>query len=515
MFKLRDYGARLNVTLNCPFTCKRFAALATCWFQIKMATIHDSQSISAFSGDGKSVKPAEDSEQVSVSHDKRSPFQSLHAAIKKLLPRRLFARSLIIIVAPVVLTQGIVTYIFFERHWDTVTRRLSEGVAGDIAMIIETYEAFSEIRNIEQLSEMSLRTTSLDIAVMEDTKLPSRFSPSFFSILDRTLSRELNKKLKDRPFWFDTTEYPHWVDIRVQLGEDVLRVLVQKQKIFAASGLIFVVWMIGTSLVILTVAIIFLRNQVRPIQQLASAASRLGKGRDVDDFKPHGATEVRRAAEAFLEMRDRIKLQIEQRTLLLAGVSHDLKTPITRMKLQTAMMAETEELDALKRDLIDMEHMLEEYLAFARGQGSETPSPTDIEMLLLDIVEQTQRSGREIGLHCDGDLTVSVRRNAIKRCISNLVDNAIQHGNRIYVSAQRHNGQVQIMVDDDGPGIPDDKVEDAFKPFSRLDESRNLDTTGVGLGLAIAQDIARGHGGEIELLQSPWEGLRARLTLPV
>ncbi len=480
-----------------------------------MATVRESRNFGTYSAQENADGTELLDDQIERSIGISNPFKWVAKRLRQLIPRRLFARSLIIIVAPVVITQGVITYIFFERHWDTVSRRLSEGVAGDISMIIETHETFPGIRSIEQLADLALRTTNLNIAVMENTKLPSRFSPSFFSVLDRTLSQELDKKLLDKPYWFDTTEYPQYVDIRVQLGEDVLRVLAQRDQIFASSGLIFVLWMIGTSLVILSVAIIFLRNQVRPIQQLASAASSLGMGRDVEDFKPHGAMEVRRAAEAFLEMRDRIKRQIEQRTLLLAGVSHDLKTPITRMKLQAAMMQETQELEALKRDLLDMEHMLEEYLAFARGQGSEAPTLTNIELLLDDVVEQVRPGGNEIGLQCTGDLRVSVRRNAIKRCISNLVDNATQYGSKVSIYAERREGLVRIKIDDDGPGIPADKIEDAFKPFNRLDEARNLDAGGVGLGLAIAQDIARGHGGEIELLRSPWNGLRALLKLPV
>lgn len=442
------------------------------------------------------------------------PWRWLTARLKRLIPKGLFARSLIIIVAPVIITLAVVTYIFFQQHWNTVTRRLSESVAGDIAMLIETYEKFPGIESIEDLKDISLRTTKLSIALNRDEGLPTVVKPSLFSVLDRTLRQELELRI-DKPFWFDTTRYPRFVDIRVQLDDDVLRILAEQERVFASTGYIFLIWMISTSLVILSIAIIFLRNQLRPIQKLAEAAESFGKGREAIDFKPTGASEVRLASEAFIEMRDRIRRQIDQRTLLLAGVSHDLRTPITRMRLQAALMPKSEELESLIEDLADMEHMLEEYLAFARGQGGEAAAVTDISDILHEIVERAQRSGTDIGVDLRGDLWVSVRRNAVKRCISNLVDNAMDYGNRVAIIASRKNGYVEITVDDDGPGIPVEQMEDAFKPFNRLDESRNLDKGGVGLGLAIAQDVARGHGGELTLSRSPWGGLRALVRLPV
>lgn len=442
------------------------------------------------------------------------PLRWLTARLKRLIPKGLFARSLIIIVAPVIITLAVVTYIFFQQHWNTVTRRLSESVAGDIAMLIETYEKFPGIESIEDLKDISLRTTKLSIALNRDEGLPTVVKPSLFSVLDRTLRQELELRI-DKPFWFDTTRYPRFVDIRVQLDDDVLRILAEQERVFASTGYIFLIWMISTSLVILSIAIIFLRNQLRPIQKLAEAAESFGKGREAIDFKPTGASEVRLASEAFIEMRDRIRRQIDQRTLLLAGVSHDLRTPITRMRLQAALMPKSEELESLIEDLADMEHMLEEYLAFARGQGGEAAAVTDISDILHEIVERAQRSGTDIGVDLRGDLWVSVRRNAVKRCISNLVDNAMDYGNRVAIIASRKNGYVEITVDDDGPGIPVEQMEDAFKPFNRLDESRNLDKGGVGLGLAIAQDVARGHGGELTLSRSPWGGLRALVRLPV
>lgn len=455
------------------------------------------------------------SESSSATQRSRSnPWRWCVGHLKKIMPNRLFARSLILIVAPVVITQGVATYVFFERHWDTVTRRLSASVAGDIAMLIETYETFPDIRNIEQLTGIAWRNNGLSLALHRNERLPTAENPSFFSILDKTLRRELEVKL-DKPFWFDTTRYPKAVDIRVQMGNDVLYIIAARKRVFATSGPIFVLWMVGTSLAILAIAIIFLRNQVRPIQHLARAAAKLGKGQDVTDFKPGGATEVRRAAEAFIDMRDRIRRQIQQRTALLAGVSHDLRTPLTRMKLQVALMDRTSESEALQGDILEMEHMLEEYLAFTRGQGGEGAALTDIAQLLQDIATNARRGGHSIGVDIRGDLRLPVRRNALKRCISNLIDNAVDFGNKVAITGVRGADFIEIIVDDNGPGIPEHLMEDAFRPFHRLDESRNLDRSGVGLGLSIAQDIAHGHGGQILLERSLWNGLRAIVRLPV
>lgn len=459
-------------------------------------------------------------------HKERTKKQSLHwwniahlyrlagHALKPLMPRRLFPRSLIIIVTPVVLTQIIITYIFFERHWDIVTSKLSESVAGDIAMLIDTYETFPAIQDIEQLTGVALRTTGLSVAIHRNERIPTSLRQSPFPIIDRTLGRELEKKL-DTDFWFDVTRYAKHVEIRVQIGNDVMRVIAPTDRVIATNGHIFLLWMIGSSFVLLTVAIIFLRNQVRPIQRLATAATSFGMGHEVHQFKPSGATEVRRAADAFLEMRERIKRYIEQRTMLLAGVSHDLKTPITRMKLELEMMPESESTKALRQDLSEMEHMLDEYLTFARGQGSEASIAVHIGQLTEEIVTKFQRAGHAVGFENTGDTTAIVRRNGISRGITNLIENAVHFSGKVAVRCRRKERAVEIIIDDNGPGISDENKEDVFKPFVRLDESRNLQRGGVGLGLAIARDIARGHGGDIILSKSPLGGLRATITIPV
>ncbi len=433
---------------------------------------------------------------------------------KRYAPRRLLTRSLLIIVTPVVLTQFIVTYIFFELHWNTVTSRLSEGVAGDIAMLIDTYETFPSIQSIDRLTGVVFRTKELSIAVDKNAVLPHVERNSLFSVVDRSLRDALEERL-NTPFWFDTTRYADYVDIRVQINNDVLRVYAPLDRVIVTNGHIFLLWMTVTSLVLLTIAIVFLRNQVRSIQRLAAAADHFGRGQDVVDFKPTGATEVRQAADAFLKMRDRIQRQIEQRTLLLAGVSHDLKTPLTRMRLELEMMGQPQETEAMRSDIAEMEHMLDEYLTFSRGQGAEAPSEIDLGPLTADIVQGFARSGQEVGVSSAHGLIASVRRNAIKRCITNLIENALRYGEKAAVRCERDEESIRIVVDDDGPGIPETQIEEAFKPFARLDTGRNLDAGGVGLGLAIARDVARGHGGDIKLGRSPWGGLRATLVLPV
>jgi two-component system osmolarity sensor histidine kinase EnvZ len=311
------------------------------------------------------------------------------------------------------------------------------------------------------------------------------------------------------------------VDIRIQLDGAVMQVMADRKRVMPTNTHIWVLWMIGTSLILLAVAIIFLRNQTRPIERLADAAEAFGKGRDVPDFRPSGATEVRRASLAFLDMRERISRFVQQRTDMLAGVSHDLRTPLTRMKLELALMKDSAAMQALKGDVEEMERMLEEYLAFARGQAGEGASETDLGALLRDVVVSAQRKvdakspEKKVELSVQSDIVVEVRPNALRRCVMNLLENALRYGTHSQVSAVENDAMVEITVDDDGPGIPEEQREEAFRPFHRLDSGRTLASGGVGLGLAIARDIARGHGGDIVLGESRLGGLRAVVRLPV
>ncbi len=438
----------------------------------------------------------------------------MRLSIKRFLPKGLFQRSLLIIVLPVALMQAAVTWAFFEQHWQTTTARLSETVAGDVSMVTALYQDAGP-GGFDEVARIAFETTGLSVDFREEDVLPTTRRTAFFRVLDRTLRRALSTRL-DEAFWFDTTRYPEYVDIRVAVDGGVLRFIAARERVFATTGHIFVIWLFGASALLSTVAILFIRNQVKPIRQLAEAAEAFGRGQDVERFKPAGAREVRQAAHAFLDMRARLKRQLEQRTQLLAGVSHDLRTPLTRLRLQLALMPASEERDAAQRDLRDMETALEEYLAFARGQAGEEPGAVDLVVLCETLSDDAAREGIDIPLDYAIDtLVIHGREGALKRALGNLVNNAAAHGETVRLSVAQNGGRAEITVDDDGPGIAAQDREDAFKPFSRLDESRNANRNGVGLGLAIARDTIRAHGGELRLEDSPLGGLRARVTLPV
>ena len=434
--------------------------------------------------------------------------------IKRWLPTSLFGRSLLIIVLPIAVMQGAVTWAFFEAHWETVTGRLSDSLAGDIAWVVQSYEDNPGARSLAMVKQRAEQSMDLSVALLEGRRLPTERPHSLFVALDRALRRALTNRL-DRPFWFDTTRYPAYVDIRVQLPQGVLRVLAPRDRAFAAQAGAFVMWLAGATLLLTAVAILFIRNQVRAIERLAAAAEAFGKGAEAPSFRPHGAREVRQAAIAFLDMKARIQRHIDQRTALLASVSHDLRTPLTRLKLELALAEPSPRLEEMKRDLGDMEHMIDEYLAFARDEVSEAAEPVNIRELIEEVCEGARRAGATVEVGADASLFATVRPNAVKRALSNLVMNAAAHGERIKVAAAfAAPGRLELTVDDDGPGIAPDRYEDAFKPFQRLDPARNQNEKGVGLGLAIARDVARGHGGEVTLDRSPIGGLRAVIRLP-
>jgi two-component system osmolarity sensor histidine kinase EnvZ len=434
--------------------------------------------------------------------------------IKRQLPKTLFGRSLLIIVLPVAIMQIAVTYIFFDAHWQTVTARLSEGLAGDIAWAVESYQEDPSEAAFAKLSSRAEESMGLSIALQSGKTLPQNRRYAFFAPIDRALQKALSDRL-DAPFWYDTTRYPAYVDIRVAVPGGVMRILAPRDRAFATQGHIFVLWMTVATVLLTAIAILFIRNQVRAIERLANAAEAFGRGGDVAYFKPHGAREVRRAATAFLDMRARIQRHIDQRTTLLAAVSHDLRTPLTRLKLALALAEPSKRNAAMKKDLAEMEHMIDEYLAFAKGEGGEVVETIYLRPLIDEVSEGAVRAGAQVSVAADPDLTASVRPQALKRALSNLVMNAAVHGEHVEVAARpRAQGGVEIVVDDDGPGIPAERYEEAFKAFGRLDESRNQNAKGVGLGLAIARDVARGHGGDITLDRSPLGGLRAVVRLP-
>lgn len=433
--------------------------------------------------------------------------------LKRLLPRALFGRALIIILAPIVLLQAIIAYVFFERDLDTTTRRLARDVAADIALLVAVEDTYS---GADRVRLRQLEARQLDYRV---TFIPGQDVPTFHGKLTATIDIALDDILeqrigKDRDF--RTARVGNDFEIKIDVHDGVLAVLVPRDRITVSKPDIFILWMVGSSLLLMGIAIVFLRNQVRPIERLARAADAFGKGRAVPDFKPYGATEVRRAAQAFITMRARIERHVAQRTEMLAGVSHDLKTPLTRLKLALAMM-DSAEVQPMLGDIAEMEHMLDEYLAFARGEGGEENEIAELGEMVRDAASAAARARQRnaITVTVPGPVAVSVKRAGLRRVLTNLIDNALKHGAHVAVTLIHRPSWVEIVVEDDGPGIPEDRREEAFRPFHRLDEGRNLQIGGSGLGLAIARDIARAHGGDIRLDRSPMGGLKATLRLPV
>jgi two-component system osmolarity sensor histidine kinase EnvZ len=438
-----------------------------------------------------------------------APRPGISARIKRVLPRTLEGRTLLIIVAPVVIAQMITAYIFFDRHFSALSVELTRAVAGDIAMIIDQTEQNPDSRArvfAEAADALDLWPQYTPGAVLAPVSAP--WNPLIEPVLATALQERVG-----RPFTIGRYGDDNWVAISIQLDGGVLEIRSPQRRLFSYTAFVFILWVIGASLLLTWIALIFMHNQVRPIRRLAMAAESFGKGRDTVRLRPAGALEVRQAAAAFITMRDRIRRQITQRTEMLAGVSHDLRTPLTRMKLQLAFLQDETAAEELRADVAEMETMIEAYLAFVRGEGEELPLLTDMAQLLRDIVEGLPGS-RAITLAVSGSIDIPVRPVAIRRCLSNLLGNARRFGQRVHVAADWRQGVVVIAIDDDGPGIPPDKREEVFRPFVRLEPSRNAATGGVGLGLTIAQDIAHGHGGEITLMDSPMGGLRVVLTLP-
>ncbi len=433
--------------------------------------------------------------------------------LKMLVPRSLLGRALLIVVAPLTLMQVLSAYVFYDTHWDQVSKRLSLGLAGDISVLVNALSSMPDPASREWLYREAAQQMEVTASMEPGAILPN--APARESQLEGELRRALLSKEVTKPIRVQEQSSQQRVVVFVQLADGVLRLEVPRRRVFSWTTYAFVLWTVGMSLILLGIATIFMRNQVRPVRRLARAADAFGKGREVEGFKPEGAYEVKQAARAFLAMKNRIQRQITQRTTMLAGVSHDLRTPLTRMKLQLEMMPSDEGVDALQEDVHDMERMLEGYLAFARGEGTEKPEPCDLRDLLGDVVRQARRKGVPIELTTVGDLLLPLRPSAVTRSFTNLVDNAITFARRVEVCARRRGSTVEVTVDDDGPGIPPTQREDVFRPFFRLEPSRNLATGGVGLGLTIARDVIRGHGGDVVLDRSPLGGLRVRVRLPV
>jgi len=441
------------------------------------------------------------------------------ALIAELGPKGLYTRALIIIIAPILLLEMVMTFFFLEKHWQAVTRRLSDATAREIAALVEFYESYPLNDNHKKLIELARDRLNFSLQILPAGELPAARPKPFFDLLDTTLSEKLREQIR-RPFWIDTVGQSSHVEIRVKLDNAVLRIIAIRSQTYASNSHIFIVWMIATAAVLLTVAILFLRNQIKPILRLAEAADAFGKGRPVPaDFRPRGAREVRQAAQAFIEMRDRIKIHVDQRTTMLAGVSHDLRTILTRFRLQLAILGDTKEVEDLTGDVNEMQLMLEDYLAFTKGDGGEEAIPTNVR----DIIEELAKDAQPFGVPIEVDLprwrtdmVLPLKRHAFKRALTNLVNNAIRFADeKVSIRAQADKDWLRVEVEDDGPGIPVLEREQVFRPFYRLDHARNQDEGNTGLGLAITRDIVRGHGGEITLDSSPLGGLKAIVRVPI
>ncbi|HEX3338190.1 MAG TPA: ATP-binding protein [Pseudolabrys sp.] len=434
--------------------------------------------------------------------------------LNSVMPKGLYARALLIIIAPMVILQSVVAFVFMERHWNVVTQRLSASVVQDIAALIDIYRGYPQDADQAQIRRIAQDRLGLVVDFLPLADMPPPGPKPFFSLLDQALSDQLRKQI-GRPYWIDTVGKSALLEIRVQLDNTVMRVFARRSAAYVSNSEIFLLWMVGTSTVLLAVAIVFLRNQIKPILRLADAAESFGKGREVPNFRPRGAREVRRAAAAFIEMKTRVERAMEQRTAMLAGVSHDLRTVLTRFKLELALIEDSPEVDAMKKDVDEMARMLEAYLAFARGDSAEAAAPTDMAEFLEELRLDAERHGHKTSVIFHGPPIVTVRSAAFKRCLANLVSNAARHAPSIAIAGHRDHRYLTVTVDDDGPGIPAGLREEVFKPFLRLDDARNQDEGGTGLGLAIARDIARSHGGDITLGDSPLGGLRATVRVPV
>ena len=419
----------------------------------------------------------------------------------------MFGRSLLILVLPLVLIETISAYVFFDRHWDHVTKALASNIAGEVATISNLYDAYPSGGNLYRTlagTHLKLRTEFIPEKTIQ-VPIPEEWRDSF---LDMALKQQLFT-----PYTFEISSKNIIIETEVNGG--ILKFTTPRKRLYSKTFALFIMWVCGTSAFFLFVAAVFMHNQVKPLRRLAIAADRFGKGRSFPAFKPEGAIEIRKVAHAFLEMRERLQRQLTQRTEMLAGVSHDLRTPLTRMRLQLAMMPTSAEVDGLQKDIEEMNKMLEGYLMFARGEGLEESCEINMNELLQEVIEGRAQPGIRVHYSPSSLPILCIKPQALKRCLTNLINNACRYGREVWVNATINSNFLTIAIEDNGSGIPEDKMQDVFKPFFRLDPSRNMSTGGVGLGLTIARDIAHSHGGDVFLASSERHGgLKASLVLP-
>jgi len=436
-------------------------------------------------------------------------FYGLNKFFKKILPKRLFYRSLLIVAVPIIGLQLTISIVFFDSLWIKTNKGMTNSVVSEIFTFIEAYKNEKDY-NKQKLTDLYYQNFRLSINYLENEKLSKNVSERWFSPMDRTLRRELKNKFKY--YWFDTLSYKETVDLKIKYQDGVLQFLIPKDRITNSSARLFGLWITLPAFLLIFIAIIFLKNQTRPIISLAKASERFGRGEDVEEFRPSGALEIRQAGYEFDKMRKRITRHLNQRSEMLSGISHDLRTPLTRIKLQLAFIKDKEISKKLSDDVTEMEKMLNEYLQFASTRSIEKTENFNLSELLITTVAKYENN--KITTDIPKTVYFDGRKNLIKRCFNNLIDNSIKYSKNIFISLEKSSKNILITIDDDGPGIPKNERENVFKPFYKIDKSRSDSKSSVGLGLSIASDIIRSHGGNIKLEDSPSNGLRTKIFLP-
>jgi len=437
-------------------------------------------------------------------------FYGLNNIIKNVLPKRLFYRSLIIVATPMILLQIIITVVFFDSLWIKANKGMTRSLVGEVKTLFDVYNSKQDQKQLI----MDLYNENFDFAVTikENELLPKKETERWYSPMDRSLRREL-KPVFGNTYWFDTTSYKELVELRIKYQNGFIQIFFPKDKIVPSSARIFALWITLPGLLLITIAIIFLKKQTLPIVNLAKAAEKFGKGEFVKEFRPTGAREIRQAAYEFDKMRKRITIHLNQRSEMLSGISHDLRTPLTRLKLQLALLKQQDLAKRMSDDIEEMERMLNEYLEFSRHQKSEDTENVNINRVINDVVKKY--GNNQINISVEENLEINIRPNSIKRCLANLIDNGLSYGKKVEILIKKTLNKIIIFIDDDGPGIPEKEYQNVMKPFYRIDKSRGQNKSGVGLGLSIANDIIRSHGGVISLEKSPLRGLRVKISLPL
>ena len=438
-------------------------------------------------------------------------FYGLNKFIKNILPKRLFYRALLIVAVPVIVLQLIITIVFFDSLWIKTNKGMTKAVVNEISTFIEVYD--DEIYNKDEITNLFSIYQDLNIEFLENQKFDFEFSERWFSPIDRTLRRELKSKFGSGKCWFDTTLYKELIDLRIKYQSGYFKFLIPKDRVTSSSARIFALWITVPAIIMVLISLIFLKNQTRPITNLAKVAERFGKGEEIEEFKPSGAAEIRQAGYEFDKMRKRIVRHLNQRSEMLSGISHDLRTPLTRMKLQTSFIKDKEIASKLADDINEMEKMLNEYLQFTSSTFLEKNEEFDLSDLVNEIIKKYNNSN--IVSTISFNILINGKKNLIKRCINNLIDNAIKYGDRINIELNKTASHIFIKIEDNGPGIPEKEYENVFKPFYKIDKGRADSKSSVGLGLSIASDIIRSHGGNIKLEKSTMNGLEVKIFLPV